>query len=252
MGLKLMLPEVRGSFLVLGEPEQYQGAGPFRWSATALIPYDSALLQKVRDALKETAKQKWEKKWEIHYEACITDPKACCLVDGKRKDYDGYLGHFALTAHRYQDKGGRPLVMDTDKSPIYKPNNEVYEGKGGRLLGVVVGPMKDVAVITHGPIGCAFYSWGTRRNKAKADAECDDMNFVPYSLCTDMRPTDIVFGGEKKLEKAIDEVMDIFHPKCIMICSTCPMTAITPPSATGPSPPGSCRCLPGWRWHRCC
>ena len=53
-------------------------------------------------------------------------------VDGKRKDYDGYQGHFALTAHRYQDKG-RPLVMDTDKSPIYKPNNEVYEGKGGRL-----------------------------------------------------------------------------------------------------------------------
>ena len=87
---------------------------------------------KIRDALKETAKQKWEKKWEIHYEACITDPKACCLVDGKRKDYDGYQGHFALTAHRYQDKG-RPLVMDTDKSPIYKPNNEVYEGKGGRL-----------------------------------------------------------------------------------------------------------------------
>ena len=92
--------------------------------------------------------------------------------------------------------------------------------------GVVVGPMKDVAVITHGPIGCAFYSWGTRRNKAKADAECDDMNFVPYSLCTDMRPTDIVFGGEKKLEKAIDEVMDIFHPKCIMICSTCPIGLI--------------------------
>ena len=28
MGLKLMLPEVRGLFLVLGEPEQYQGARP--------------------------------------------------------------------------------------------------------------------------------------------------------------------------------------------------------------------------------
>lgn len=92
--------------------------------------------------------------------------------------------------------------------------------------GVVVGPMKDVAVITHGPIGCAFYSWGTRRNKAKGDADSDGMNFVPYSLCTDMRPTDIVFGGEKKLEKAIDEVMDIFHPKCIMICSTCPIGLI--------------------------
>ena len=92
--------------------------------------------------------------------------------------------------------------------------------------GVVVGPLKDVAVITHGPIGCAFYSWGTRRNKAKASEDCDNKNFIPYSFCTDMRPTDIVFGGEKKLEQAIEEVVDIFKPKCIMICSTCPIGLI--------------------------
>ena len=35
--------------------------------------------------------------------------------------------------------------------------------------GVVVGPIKDMVTITHGPIGCAYYSWGTRRNKAGAD-----------------------------------------------------------------------------------
>lgn len=92
--------------------------------------------------------------------------------------------------------------------------------------GVVVGPMKDVCVITHGPIGCAFYSWGTRRNKAKADEDSDNKNFIPYSLCTDMRPTDIVFGGEKKLEQAIDECMELFNPKCVMICSTCPIGLI--------------------------
>jgi nitrogenase molybdenum-iron protein alpha chain len=91
--------------------------------------------------------------------------------------------------------------------------------------GVVVGPMKDCVTITHGPIGCAFYSWGTRRNKAKATEE-GDMNFVPYSFCTDMRPTDIVFGGEKKLEEGIDEIMDMFSPKAIFICSTCPIGLI--------------------------
>ena len=32
--------------------------------------------------------------------------------------------------------------------------------------GVVVGPLKDACIITHGPIGCGYYSWGTRRNKA--------------------------------------------------------------------------------------
>ena len=132
MGLKLMLKDVRCSFLTLGEPEQYQGKGPFRWSATALVPYDSPQRKAVEDALKTVAKEKWEKKWENIYESLIVDPKGCCWVDGKRKEYDGYQGHFALSAHRYQEKG-RPLVMDTDKSPIYKPNNEIYEGKGGRL-----------------------------------------------------------------------------------------------------------------------
>jgi nitrogenase component I, alpha chain len=90
--------------------------------------------------------------------------------------------------------------------------------------GVVVGPMKDVCVITHGPIGCGFYSWGTRRNKAVAEE--GGQNFVPYCLSTDMQEPDIVFGGEKKLLKAIDEAMEIFHPKCIMICSTCPIGLI--------------------------
>lgn len=90
--------------------------------------------------------------------------------------------------------------------------------------GVVVGPMKDAVTITHGPIGCAFYSWGTRRNKAKAEE--GGQNFVPYSFCTDMRPTDIVFGGEKKLEEGIDEIMTLFNPKCIFICSTCPIGLI--------------------------
>jgi nitrogenase molybdenum-iron protein alpha chain len=91
--------------------------------------------------------------------------------------------------------------------------------------GVVVGPLKDVLVITHGPIGCGFYSWGTRRNKAKPD-ENADKNFIPYCFSTDMQESNIVFGGEKKLEKAIEEAMELFSPKCIMICSTCPIGLI--------------------------
>ena len=128
--IKLMLSGVRCSFLVLGDPEDYQSNKKFRWSATALFPYDSATYKTVIEALKSTAKEKWEKKWESAYENAMSDSKACCLLDGKKKDYEGYAGHWALTAHRYQDKG-RPLVMDKDKSPIYKPDNSLYEGKGG-------------------------------------------------------------------------------------------------------------------------
>jgi len=130
MGMKLMLSNVRCSFLVLGEPEQYQGKGPHRWSATALVPYESPLKKQIDTALAEVAKEKWEKKHQTILEAVLADPKGSCWLDGKRKDYDGYAGHYALSAHRYQDKG-RPLVIDRDRSPIYKPDNTLYEGKGG-------------------------------------------------------------------------------------------------------------------------
>ena len=133
MAHKLMLSNVRCAFLVLGEPEDYQGNKQFRWSATALIPYDSAPRDAAYDAMQAAAKEKWEKKWQAIYDNALADPKACCMIDGRRKpDYDGFANHFALTAHRYTEKG-RPLVLDSDKSPIYKPDNSVYEGKAGRV-----------------------------------------------------------------------------------------------------------------------
>lgn len=89
--------------------------------------------------------------------------------------------------------------------------------------GVVLGPLKDVLTLTHGPIGCGFYSWGTRRNKAKTQS---GDNFIQYCFSTDMQEPDIVFGGEKKLRSAIDEAMELFSPKCILICSTCPVGLI--------------------------
>ncbi len=90
--------------------------------------------------------------------------------------------------------------------------------------GVVLGPIKDALIITHGPIGCAYYSWGTRRHKAKK-GEGED-NFLQYCFSTDLQEADIVFGGEKKLKKAIEEAVELFHPSTIFICSTCPVGLI--------------------------
>lgn len=145
---KIMLNNVRLAFPVLGEPEDYQGNKRFRWSATALVPYGSPLRAAVEKALLEVAIDKWGKKGQAHYEACIGDKQTTCWLDGKKKpDYDGFEGHFALTAHRPMDKG-RPIVFDRDKSHIYKtkvvvdpatgreilvPTNELAEGKAGRL-----------------------------------------------------------------------------------------------------------------------
>lgn len=90
--------------------------------------------------------------------------------------------------------------------------------------GVVFGPVKDILHITHGPVGCAYYTWGTRRNLMKAK-EGED-NFGAYCLSTDIKETDIVFGAEKKLATVIREAYSIFKPGCISVFCTCPIGLI--------------------------
>jgi hypothetical protein len=135
-----MLPAVRCSFLTLGEPDYYGGekAKPTdkrRWSATALVPANSELRKKVDEAVARCAKEKWPDKWKTILENQImTDPKACCWVNGERKDYDGYQGMWALSAHRYEDKG-RPLVFDKLKHPVY----HTISANGYEVNDVIVG-----------------------------------------------------------------------------------------------------------------
>lgn len=90
--------------------------------------------------------------------------------------------------------------------------------------GVVLGPIRDALIIVHGPIGCSYYAWNTRRNKSKA--EDGEKNFLNYCFSTDMQDGDVVFGGMKKLRQAIKEAVQIFDPKTVMICSTCPVGLI--------------------------
>lgn len=91
--------------------------------------------------------------------------------------------------------------------------------------GVVLGPTRDILQITHGPIGCGFYSWLTRRNQTRPPTD-DAPNYMPYAMSTDMQEDNIIFGGEKKLKKAIEEAVELFHPRAIGIFSTCPVGLI--------------------------
>ncbi|MFZ1986572.1 MAG: nitrogenase molybdenum-iron protein alpha chain [Desulfatitalea sp.] len=92
--------------------------------------------------------------------------------------------------------------------------------------GVVLGPTRDIVNITHGPVGCGFYSWLTRRNQTDPDSSPDGHNFMPYCFTTDMQEEQIIFGGEKKLRLAIQEAYDNFKPKAIAVFSTCPVGLI--------------------------
>jgi len=80
---------------------------------------------------------------------------------------------------------------------------------------VVLNPITDAFHIVHGPIGCASYTWDIRGSLSSGD------DLYRNSFSTDMKETDIVFGGEKKLTEAIDEVMKVHAPKVIFIYSTC-------------------------------
>lgn len=91
--------------------------------------------------------------------------------------------------------------------------------------GVVLGPTRDIVNLVHGPIGCSFYAWLTRRNQTRPETP-ESPNFMTYCFSTDMQDENIVFGGEKKLRQAIQEVYDLFHPKAIGVFATCPVGLI--------------------------
>ena len=119
-------------------------------------------------------------------------------------------------------EAGQEILANTRTTPgILTMRGCSYAG----CKGVVLGPTRDILQITHGPIGCGFYSWLTRRNQTRPESLADT-NYMPYAMSTDLQEEEIIFGGEKKLKAAIDEAVALFHPKAIGIFSTCPVGLI--------------------------
>ena len=91
--------------------------------------------------------------------------------------------------------------------------------------GVVWGPIKDMVHISHGPVGCGHYSWSQRRNYYVGTTGID--SFVTMQFTSDFQERDIVFGGDKKLEKVIDEINSLFPlVNGISVQSECPIGLI--------------------------
>ena len=91
--------------------------------------------------------------------------------------------------------------------------------------GVVWGPIKDMIHISHGPVGCGQYSWAARRNYYIGTTGID--TFVTMQFTSDFQEKDIVFGGDKKLAKIIDEIQELFPlNKGITVQSECPIGLI--------------------------
>ncbi len=70
---------------------------------------------------------------------------------------------------------------------------------------VIGTPMKDVIHLSHGPVGCTYDTWQTKRYIS------DEDNFqLKYTFASDMKEAHVVFGAEKVLKKNIIEAFKAF------------------------------------------
>ena len=80
---------------------------------------------------------------------------------------------------------------------------------------VVLYPIADALHVVHGPIGCAAYTWDIRGSQSSGP------QLFRNSFSTDMQELDIVYGGEKKLERALLQLIAKHQPKAAFVYGTC-------------------------------
>ncbi|HIK14231.1 MAG TPA: nitrogenase iron-molybdenum cofactor biosynthesis protein NifE [Leptolyngbyaceae cyanobacterium M33_DOE_097] len=83
----------------------------------------------------------------------------------------------------------------------------------GAMIALV--PITDAAHLVHGPIACAGNSWGSRGSQSSGPM------LYKMGFTTDLTENDVIFGGEKKLYKAILEVKERYNPAAVFVYSTC-------------------------------
>jgi len=109
---KVKLNNVRISFCsTLWEAEQFEGTGPFKYSASFLVEKNSANHKALIAAEEEVAKEQWKDKAKAVLSNLRGDSKLRLISDGDTKTYDGYAGMAYIRATRGKDKG-RPLILD--------------------------------------------------------------------------------------------------------------------------------------------
>ena len=80
---------------------------------------------------------------------------------------------------------------------------------------MVLYPIADALHLVHGPIGCAAYTWDIR------GALSSGPRLHRLSFSTDLREKNVIFGGEKKLYKALCELIDRYSPEAAFVYATC-------------------------------
>ncbi|MCB2227916.1 MAG: nitrogenase iron-molybdenum cofactor biosynthesis protein NifE [Desulfarculaceae bacterium] len=121
---------------------------------------------------------------------------------------------FAEREDQIHETGGdKPFRISCDKQSLAGAVSQracVFCGSR-----VVLYPIADALHLIHGPIGCASYTWDIR------GALSSGPELHRYSFSTDLGETDVIFGGEGKLTRALDELIPLHQPQAAFVYSTC-------------------------------
>jgi nitrogenase molybdenum-cofactor synthesis protein NifE len=106
----------------------------------------------------------------------------------------------------------------TKKSSCDKPKPGATSG-GCAFEGAQIAlfPFADVVHLVHSPATCIGASWETRQTLTSHHGE----NNTVTGYTTDVNTNDVIFGGDKKLEEAIDYIVEHKNPKGIFVYETC-------------------------------
>ncbi len=110
-------------------------------------------------------------------------------------------------------KGEAPFAIECNKDSLAGAVSQracVFCGSR-----VVLYPIADALHLVHGPVGCAVYTWDIR------GALSSGPELHRLSFSTDLQEIDVIFGGEKKLYRALVELIDRHQPKAAFVYSTC-------------------------------
>ena len=80
---------------------------------------------------------------------------------------------------------------------------------------IALQPIVDVAHLVHGPIACEGNSWDNRH------ALSSGARTYRTGFTTDINELDVVYGGEKRLYKAVKEIIDKYDPPAVFVYQTC-------------------------------
>jgi nitrogenase molybdenum-cofactor synthesis protein NifE len=80
---------------------------------------------------------------------------------------------------------------------------------------IALQPIVDVAHLVHGPIACEGNAWDNRHSASSGP------QLYRSGLTTDINEFDVIYGGEKRLFKAIREVIEKTDPPAVFVYQTC-------------------------------